>query len=204
MFQASSSSPSVRPSSIPTSKSLSSSSPGLSGMKRNAAPSGGQSLLPPQPQTLNDNPMHTNQTDVIFCAICNVPCFGSHNYKQHLDGQKHKAKQQNIISSRKNVGRGSKEANQQRWCKVCNIGCTSSELFKQHLCGKKHKVELRKLTSVQKGSEAILMQPKYCKLCDLWCPNEDGYMMHLEGKRHIIRQHDIENSGPKFVELQEK
>ncbi|KAJ0106310.1 hypothetical protein Patl1_18818 [Pistacia atlantica] len=69
-----SSSPSVSPSRTPTSKSLSSSSPWLSGMKRDAAPSGSESLQPQQPQSSNSKPMRTNQSDVIFCTICNVPC----------------------------------------------------------------------------------------------------------------------------------
>ncbi|XP_031255992.1 zinc finger RNA-binding protein-like isoform X2 [Pistacia vera] len=181
-----SSSSTVSPSRTPTSKSLSSSSPWLSGMKRDAAPSGSESLQPQQPQSSNSKPMHTNQSDVIFCTICNVPCHGTRNYKQHLDGQKHKAKLQNMKLHRNDVGQCSKEANQQRWGKVCNTGCTSAELFKQHLCGKKHKVELGKLECARKDSGDLPKQPKYCKLCDLWCPNEDAYKMHLEGKRHII------------------
>lgn len=66
--------------------------------------------------------------------------------KQHLDGQKHKAKLPEI--------RG--EMEKKRWnCEVCNTYCTREDLFKLHLRGKKH------MTKRAKDADVALEELKY-------------------------------------------
>ncbi|KAJ4713107.1 Zinc finger, U1-type [Melia azedarach] len=155
----------------------SSPNPSLSGMQRQKTVSGAECPSSQLPQPFYSNPVHANQTDDIVCTICNVPCSSAYNYKQHIDGRKHKAKLEELKFD-------GKLANKQRWCQVCKVWCMDDILFKMHLNGKKHKGELQKARCRSKDSGEIAKQQKWCSVCQVWCMDNTSFKMHLNGKKH--------------------
>ncbi|KAJ0048072.1 hypothetical protein Pint_16175 [Pistacia integerrima] len=104
-----SSSSTVSPSRTPTSKSLSSSSPRLCGVKREAPPSGSESLQPQQRQSSNSKPcIQINQIKEAnqqrWCKVCNTGCTSAELFKQHLCGKKHKVELGKLECARKDSG----------------------------------------------------------------------------------------------------
>lgn len=113
----------------------------------------------------------------LHCKLCNVVCSSDFNLEQHMKGQKHQGKLQELVNG------------QRRWCEVCKIPCMNEELLKMHLEGRKHKARLLELNlSAAKGEGEIPPERRnlYCKLCQVWCIDECSFKQHLEGKKHKL------------------
>lgn len=128
-------------------------------------------------------PLHIDNTNW-FCHFCKVNCTTPYNYKQHVKGQKHKAKLQLLQMSR-NAGGLNKP--QQPMCKLCQIWCSDETSLESHFKGQKHQAKLMEIENGQKGSTS---QHLWCDLCQVPCTNEYTFRMHLEGKTHAARKNN--------------
>ncbi|MBA0744090.1 hypothetical protein Gogos_006727 [Gossypium gossypioides] len=108
-----------------------------------------------------------------YCEVCQVPCSGSLNYKNHLNGKKHKVKLQERKFGRKDGDDDCEMENPKPRCELCNIWCVDANALKQHLAGKKHKKMQGKVATVEGdiGEElkcecvALVAQAKICFTC---------------------------------------
>ncbi len=65
-----------------------------------------------------------------YCETCRIACGGHTSYQAHLNGTKHKKKEQNSQNQ---------QTNQNTFrCELCDITCTSSDAYQAHLDGSKH------------------------------------------------------------------
>ncbi len=72
-----------------------------------------------------------------YCEICRIACGGHTSYQAHLNGIKHKKKEQNSQNQ---------QTNQKTFrCELCDITCTSSDAYQAHLDGSKHEKVIFKL-----------------------------------------------------------
>ena len=181
-------SPSLRPLEELSSSPSPVSSTNHSGIKRKELPSCLQYLPPQQPEPFHGSVMLGNQTDNLYCKICQVQCPGAFNLKQHLKGKKHKGKIEEMEHNRKY---GGEKANQLQWCELCKVACMNETLLEQHLQGKRHLEKLQELDSLKHGEE-IPNQPKWCDLCKLWCMSEYNFKEHIEGQKHVFQLHAFE------------
>lgn len=164
----------------------------------------------PKPSFSRRPPSNVNSTRMYYCEICRIACGGHTSYQSHLNGTKHKKKEQNAQQpSTSNTYR----------CELCDITCTSSDAYQAHLDGNKHDKAMklhRKLgktipESVHESptivnhsitdhhsqfigleyiettyDESHLPKCYYCKLCDCKFHDANGRDAHLKGKRHRL------------------
>ncbi|XP_059644701.1 uncharacterized protein LOC132286386 [Cornus florida] len=173
-------SPTQRPSSIRSPSTWLRPRPSLSSIKRKASTGNLQPPPPQQPRPSHNNYIKTDQKGIFICKVCEVPCSGASNFKQHLKGQKHKARLQQLQLSREE---GKEKKDQRPWCQLCQIGCPDEDALQMHLKGQKHQAKLREL---ELGKKNGVNQP-WCELCQIWCMNEDAFEQHLKGKNHVAR-----------------
>ena len=102
-----------------------------------------------------------------------MPCSDSLNYKQHINGKKHKVKLQELKFSRKDGDDNCAMANQKSWCKLCKIWCTDGNLLKQHLAGQKHKKMQEKLGRATTVEGVIVEEQNQCGLCGIGCSSQE-------------------------------
>ncbi|KAI3916959.1 hypothetical protein MKW98_014420 [Papaver atlanticum] len=103
----------------------------------------------PQPQQesytlLNSAPQTVN----LLCKVCQVPCSGAANFKQHCAGRKHK----NKVEELKHLeSREEKKEPGPVWCDICLVSCMDRSAYKQHVAGKKHAACLTAFNNAIRG-----------------------------------------------------
>ncbi|XVE54748.1 hypothetical protein DITRI_Ditri03aG0106500 [Diplodiscus trichospermus] len=172
--------PSPRPSQHPSSRPNSCSCPRISERKQ-LSPS---SMSPPQELQRFKGCNLNYQSQRFFCVVCQVPCSGSLNYEQHINGKKHKVKLQELKFDMKDGGDTCAMANQKPWCKMCNIWCTDDNLLKLHLAGRKHKKMQEKLEHATRVEGDIVKEQNQCALCGIECSSKELLQLHFNGKKH--------------------
>ncbi|KAK9278596.1 hypothetical protein L1049_028168 [Liquidambar formosana] len=170
---------------VPWPSATSSPCPSPTGIKRKAPTSSLQCLPSQQLQPIDSGLMHKTMSDYYFCKVCQVPCSGPFNFKQHLRGRQHKA---NMKHSRED---GRKQANQQQRCELCEISCMDEYALKLHLNGQKHKAKVLELELGRKEWGGIAHPRRWCELCKLWCMDDYALKQHLDGKKHIMKLHAV-------------
>ncbi|KAF1862993.1 hypothetical protein Lal_00018837 [Lupinus albus] len=174
----------VKPScEVPSSMQLPgrSSSPFPSGTKRKEPTSNAHHSSLQCQQSFHGSLGYEDKTQNLYREIGQVSRTSPFNLKQHIRGQNHAEKSQELKFSEKIGKEGS--SNQRQWCEMCEISCPNEALLKLHFDGKKHNTKLQKLKPLHKK--------KWCQLCKLWCMNECAFKQRLEGKKHIIQMHAI-------------
>ncbi|XP_078376532.1 zinc finger RNA-binding protein-like isoform X2 [Oculina patagonica] len=73
------------------------------------------------------------QPQLHYCDVCKISCAGPQTYREHLEGQKHKKKEQ----AAKQKEKESLPSNAYR-CELCDVTCTGTDAFAAHLKGSKH------------------------------------------------------------------
>ncbi|KAJ7381549.1 hypothetical protein OS493_040535, partial [Desmophyllum pertusum] len=73
------------------------------------------------------------QPQLHYCDVCKISCAGPQTYREHLEGQKHKKKEQ----AAKQKEKESLPSNAYR-CELCEITCTGTDAYAAHLKGSKH------------------------------------------------------------------
>ncbi|KAJ4961634.1 hypothetical protein NE237_021544 [Protea cynaroides] len=120
--------------------------PSLVGEKRKE-PSSNQGCLPPRQQKPSYTLQRLRKKSLnLICEVCQVPCSGLFNLKQHLKGSKHKAKLQELEDCQ-NSG------TEPLWCELCEVPCMNWECWQQHLTGKKHLAHLQAIEDAKQMRE---------------------------------------------------
>ncbi|XP_026382258.1 uncharacterized protein LOC113277351 isoform X2 [Papaver somniferum] len=105
----------------------------LAGMKRKTPENFTCSSPQPQQESctlLNSVPQTVN----LLCKVCQVPCSGAANFKQHCAGRKHK----NKVEELKHLKNSEDEKELGPvWCHICLVSCMDRSAYKQHVAGKK-------------------------------------------------------------------
>jgi len=83
---------------------------------------------------------------LLYCDVCKISCAGPQTYKEHLDGQKHKKREQASKapeSEPKNVTTSSKANANSFKCELCIVTCTGRDAYMAHLRGTKHQKTMK-------------------------------------------------------------
>uniref|UniRef100_A0A8R1DMI1 DZF domain-containing protein n=1 Tax=Caenorhabditis japonica TaxID=281687 RepID=A0A8R1DMI1_CAEJA len=71
-----------------------------------------------------------------YCEVCKVSCAGQITYKEHLEGQRHKKKEQ---AAKTGVPLASLAKNKLSYrCELCGVTCTGQDTYQAHVRGTKH------------------------------------------------------------------
>ncbi|KAI3942019.1 hypothetical protein MKX01_030265 [Papaver californicum] len=88
----------------------------------------------PQPEQQSYVPQTVN----LWCKVCQVPCSGAFNFKQHCEGRKHTQKKRKIEGLKHLNNCEDKKGLGPVLCDICSVPCTDGSAYRQHLDGKKH------------------------------------------------------------------
>ncbi|XP_064608008.1 zinc finger RNA-binding protein-like isoform X2 [Liolophura sinensis] len=88
------------------------------------------------------------QPQLHYCDVCKISCAGPQTYREHLEGQKHKKKEQAMKQGLPSQP-GSRGQNQLR-CELCDVTCTGSDAYAAHIRGSKHQKVLKLHTKLGK------------------------------------------------------
>lgn len=90
--------------------------------------------LPPKPQQIH------------YCEVCKISCAGPLTYKEHLEGSRHKKKEQaqkaaetgkEATGTKGSHGSGPHRGTSFK-CDLCSVSCTGTDAYSAHLRGVKH------------------------------------------------------------------
>lgn len=92
--------------------------------------------LPPKPQQIH------------YCEVCKISCAGPLTYKEHLEGSRHKKKEQAQKAESKESSSGGSGSSSFKpslpargtvfKCDLCSVSCTGTDAYSAHLRGVKH------------------------------------------------------------------
>jgi len=68
-----------------------------------------------------------------YCDVCKISCAGPQTYREHLEGQKHKKKEQSV-----KVGPTPSRLGASLRCELCDVTCTGADAYAAHIRGAKH------------------------------------------------------------------
>jgi zinc finger RNA-binding protein len=77
--------------------------------------------------------MATSNMQLYYCEVCKISCAGPSTYKEHLEGQKHKKREQAMKKAENKRGNQS-----QIHCDLCDVNCTGKDAYLAHIRGSKH------------------------------------------------------------------
>nr|XP_042912597.1 uncharacterized protein LOC122268244 [Parasteatoda tepidariorum] len=162
-------------------------------------------------EDLNDFKFNLAGCCLYYCDLCEIWCFGSKCYGNHLNGKKHcrKTKQKQIAADSTLVDNIKNSSSSPHRCEVCNIQFATSKRYKMHLKSKIHIRIEQRLNGLSKikdefgssfealdnpligpsfeahgNTDKSLQLSYFCKLCDVRCTSSKSYDSHLEGKFH--------------------
>lgn len=113
-----------------------------------------------------------NQVQVFYCEVCKISCAGPQTYKEHLDGQKHKKREQ-----------ASKLSDAQK----AHTGAAGGESGSgMQAAANVSPGGTQRNAGVSGGSggfgrSSLVIR---CELCDVACTGRDAYSAHLRGMKH--------------------
>ena len=87
-----------------------------------------------------------------YCEVCKISCAGPQTYREHLEGQKHKKKEQALKSG--NPGPLTRGGNALR-CELCDVTCTGSDAYAAHIRGAKHQKVVKLHTKLGKPIPSV-------------------------------------------------
>ncbi|CAF0780459.1 unnamed protein product [Didymodactylos carnosus] len=90
-----------------------------------------------QPSSTNAN------AQIHYCEICRISCGGQQTYQEHLNGSKHKKKEQASKSNQELRNMSTKPGVNVLRCELCDVTCTAAEAYKAHIDGSKHQKALK-------------------------------------------------------------
>lgn len=107
----------------------------------------------------NRNPSGQS-VQIFYCEVCKISCAGPQTYKEHLDGQKHKKREQASKLSTEQAAQPTSTSPSQNWkrgrnhqnfsrnsvvikCELCDVACTGRDAYTAHVRGMKHQKTLK-------------------------------------------------------------
>ncbi|XP_033633879.1 zinc finger RNA-binding protein-like isoform X2 [Asterias rubens] len=86
------------------------------------------------------------QPQIHYCEVCKISCAGPQTYREHLEGQKHKKKEQSQKEATP-IGRPGQIGLR---CELCDVSCTGLDAYNAHIKGAKHQKVLKLHTKLGK------------------------------------------------------
>lgn len=119
---------------------------------------------------------------LFYCEICKVSCAGPQTYKEHLDGQKHKKREQtNKLTESQTVSNlelPSTDINSSNVASTtANINGNSSTMPIANSKNPNFKPNARN----EPNRNSVVVR---CELCDISCTGRDAYAAHIRGIKH--------------------
>ncbi|PIK44185.1 putative zinc finger RNA-binding protein isoform X2 [Apostichopus japonicus] len=102
--------------------------PGMGGIKKTINGQGQKGPIRPQKAPPKPSQLH-------YCEICKISCAGPLTYKEHLEGQKHKKKENALKEA---VPVTVKSSQPSFRCELCDVTCTGMDAYNAHIRGSKH------------------------------------------------------------------
>ncbi|XP_012501593.1 PREDICTED: zinc finger RNA-binding protein 2 [Propithecus coquereli] len=114
----------------------------------------------PSPNKLPKAQGGPRQPQLHYCDICKISCVGPQNYRQHLEGQKHKKKKE-AAQKMGTQPDGSPLGVQGRLhCGLCAVSCTGADAYTAHIRGARHQKVFKLHTKLGKPIPAIQPAPE--------------------------------------------
>lgn len=116
-------------------------------------------------------PRNPNSTSVqiFYCEVCKISCAGPQTYKEHLEGQKHKKREQaNKITTEQPVATPTNDTTSPN---QTNLNNNTNSNWKQN--------NRNRNQPFQRASLVIK-----CELCEVACTGRDAYLAHVRGMKH--------------------
>ncbi|CAF0974114.1 unnamed protein product [Brachionus calyciflorus] len=102
-------------------------------------------------------PRPGTQVQMFYCETCKISCAGPQTYKEHLEGQKHKKKEEMAKQNEKKIEQAASgsepvQKNFNRFnnktqniiqCQLCDVACTGRDAYSAHIRGSKHQKTLK-------------------------------------------------------------
>ncbi|KAK7484494.1 hypothetical protein BaRGS_00024250 [Batillaria attramentaria] len=99
-------------------------------------------------QTFKPKPKGPPKTPQLhYCDVCKISCAGPQTYREHLEGQKHKKKEQAVKGTTTPAVRG---GHNQLRCELCDVTCTGADAYAAHIRGAKHQKVVKLHTKLGK------------------------------------------------------
>lgn len=106
---------------------------------------------PPMNTMMNKKPPFkrrnpTTSTQLFYCEVCKISCAGPQTYKEHLDGQKHKKREQAAKTAQTNPPQTSQQSRSNQniiRCELCDVSCTGRDAYAAHIRGTKHQKTIK-------------------------------------------------------------
>jgi zinc finger RNA-binding protein len=119
-----------------------------------------------------------NQVQVFYCEVCKISCAGPQTYKEHLDGQKHKKREQaSKLSDAQKSHTGAPAAAAAGGGESVNGAQNASNVSP----GGGYRNAGVGGTGFASGRNSLVIR---CELCDVACTGRDAYSAHLRGMKH--------------------
>eukprot|EP00268_Persea_americana_P044235 TRINITY_DN4467_c0_g1_i1.p1 TRINITY_DN4467_c0_g1~~TRINITY_DN4467_c0_g1_i1.p1 ORF type:complete len:598 (+),score=170.58 TRINITY_DN4467_c0_g1_i1:194-1987(+) len=124
------------------------------------------------------------------CALCQVSTTSEQGLNEHIQGKKHKAKEEELMAS-KPGGNNNKAAysptpKRANKSKLAKQGVTASGQQKSQV-GQPEEQQVPK-----KENDIVCKQPLHCEHCKVKCNSESMLASHLSGKKHLARMEELE------------
>lgn len=109
---------------------------------------------------------------IFYCEVCKISCAGPQTYKEHLDGQKHKKREQaSKLSNEQQLNAAAAAAT------TSAVSTTTTNTSNQN--NWKQQQQRGRNQSYSRNSIVIK-----CELCDVACTGKDAYTAHVRGMKH--------------------
>lgn len=114
-----------------------------------------------------------SQVQIFYCEVCKISCAGPQTYKEHLDGQKHKKREQ--ASKLSDVQKTGAQVGAETVGGVAqaasNVSPGANRKFSVGGGG----------TGAGFARNSLVIR---CELCDVACTGRDAYSAHIRGMKH--------------------
>ena len=94
-----------------------------------------------------------------YCDVCKISCAGPQTYREHLEGQKHKKKEQAAKGASTQPLAKTKASFR---CDLCQVTCTGQDTYQAHIRGSKHQKTVKLHQTLGKpipSSDPVIIPP---------------------------------------------
>lgn len=118
-----------------------------------------------------------NPQSLHYCEVCKISCAGPQTYKEHLEGQKHKKKEQAAKTGTSPHPMAKTRASFR--CDLCDVTCTGQDTYQAHVRGAKH---LKTVKLHQTLGKPI--------------PSSNPQIITPSGAKGFVQGKNLSNTGP--------
>jgi zinc finger RNA-binding protein len=117
---------------------------------------------------------------LFYCEICKVSCAGPQTYKEHLDGQKHKKREQTHKVADLQMASNTETPSDSNVASTTTNNLNSATMAPMNnMSNKNTNFKTNAKTESNRNSTVVR-----CELCDISCTGRDAYAAHIRGIKH--------------------